>query len=338
MIAAYIEEPGKIVLKEEPVPEITQPTDVILRVKYTGICGSDVHMYLGENAFIVYPRVFGHEFVGEVVAVGSNVTSVQIGDHAVGEPIQYCGSCYPCKIGHPNVCENLQVYGVHLNGGCQSYIKMPAKCVHPVSKHVPMQYAVLAEPLTIGFRSCNRAQLLPNDIVLIQGSGTIGLCAMLAAKEKGATVIMTDLYDHKLDYARQLGADYGINTKKEDLFQAVMTITHNKGANVILDCVGNKQSLSNAIDLASAAGRIVELGMAPIESGISHLKICRRDLTIMGTRLQAHEFPEAIRFLESNWEKLQDFITAVYPVSEVFTAFKRAIQEPGEIRKILIEL
>lgn len=338
MIAAYIDEPGKLVLRDEPVPTVTLDDDVILRIKYTGICGSDVHIYQGENPFVEYPRVFGHEFVGEVTEIGSGVTNLQVGDHAVGEPISYCGTCYACRNGHPNVCEHLQVYGVHLNGGCQTYVKMPAARVHPISRQVPWEYAVLAEPLTIGFRSCNRANVLQGDYVLIQGSGTIGLCAMLAAKAKGAIVIMTDLYDEKLAYAQKLGADFVLNARHMDIREKVLKITDNLGPNVVLDCVGNQKSLELAVDLASVAGRIVELGMSAVESGISHLKICRRDLTVMGTRLQAHEFPEAIAYLESNWTNLQGFITDIYPITEVQAAFDHILQNPGAVRKILLQL
>lgn len=338
MKAAYIDEPQKITMRDEPIPVITEPDDVIIKVHYVGICGSDIHIFEGKNPFVVYPRVFGHEFVGEVYAVGENVSGLEVGNHVVGEPIDYCGSCYACRNGHPNVCEHLQVYGVHINGGCQNYIKMPAKRVHKVCGSVPMEYAVLAEPLTIGFRSCNRAQVLAGDVVLVQGSGTIGLCAMLAAKAKGATVIITDLYDEKLAFAKEMGADYTLNARNVDIKEEVLKITDGSGPNVILDAVGNAKSLEDAIDMASVAGRIVELGMSAITSPVSHLKLCKRDLALLGTRLQAYEFPEAIAYLEANWQSLTAFITDIYPIEAVDSAFSRVLTAPGEVRKILIQL
>lgn len=338
MKAVYIDAPGRITIRDEAMPAITAPDDVIIRIKYVGICGSDVHIFQGGNPFVVYPRVFGHEFTGEVYQVGEAVKDLAPGGHVVGEPIEYCGKCYACRRGHPNVCEHLRVYGVHLNGGCQEYIKMPAKRVHKVNVEVPWECAVLAEPLTIGFRSCNRAEVAEGDYVLVQGSGTIGLCAMLAAKSMGATVMMTDLFDEKLAYAKDLGADYVLNARHVDVKEEVLRITGGMGPNVVLDGVGNRRSLEDAIDMASVAGRIVELGMGDITSQVSHVKLARRDLTVMGTRLQAHEFPAAISFVEENWRRLQGFVNGKYAVEDVREAFDTCVNRPQDVRKVLIAL
>ncbi|MBQ2895475.1 MAG: zinc-binding alcohol dehydrogenase family protein [Oscillospiraceae bacterium] len=338
MKAVYIDEPGRISMREDPMPEITSPDDVIIRIRYAGICGSDVHVYEGKNAFVTYPRVFGHEFAGEVHAFGEAVTGLQAGDHVVGEPIDYCGECYPCRQGHPNVCEHLQVYGIHKNGGCQHYLKMPASRVHRIDHSVPWTMAVLTEPLTIGFRVCNRAEVGPDDLVLVQGAGVIGSCALLAAKARGARVIATDLFEEKLAFSRRLGADYTINAGEQNVEEEVLRISGGRGANVILDTVGTSKSLESAIDLASAAGRIVEIGMGAITSPVSHMKMCRRDLTLMGTRLQACEFPEAIAFVEQNWQRLGEFVTDVCSMEQVEQAFERILTNPAEVRKILVEI
>lgn len=337
MKAVYIEEPGKIVIKEKENPRITAGDHVIIKVKYAGICGSDMAIYKGSNPFVVYPRVFGHEFTGEVVEKGADVRNIAIGDHVVGEPIQYCGKCYACRNGHPNVCEELQVYGVHLDGGCQAYIRMPAANVHKISSQVPWECAVLAEPITIGFQSTWRGDVRKDDTVLVMGAGTAGLCVMMAAKHRGAKVISTDLFDEKLEYATKLGADSVINVKKSNMKKEVMRITKGKGANVVLDAVGTKESLENAIELASTAGRVVELGFgAETCSDLHHVMIFKKELSVMGTRLQAHKFPEAVEYLEKNWEKLHGFVTKIYPVEEVKDAFRYVTENGKDVRKVLV--
>jgi len=337
MKAVCIEKPEEIVIQEREIPRITAGDQVVIKVKYTGICGSDMAIYQGSNPFAVYPRVFGHEFTGEVADKGGEVRDISIGDHVVGEPISYCGKCYACRNGHPNVCEQLQVYGVHLDGGCQAYIRMPAANVYKISSQVPWECAVLAEPLTIGFQSTWRGDVRRGDTVLVMGAGTAGLCVMMAAKHRGARVVSTDLFDEKLEYALKMGADYVINVGNSDLEKEVMRITDGKGANVVLDAVGTKESLENAIDLASTAGRVVELGFgAKTCSQIHHVKIFKKELSVMGTRLQAYKFPEAVAYLEKEWKRLEGFVTKIYPAEEAEEAFRYVADNGKDVRKVLV--
>lgn len=338
MMKVVIERPGEIKLQHSEIPTDLKPEEVLIRVKYAGICGSDLHIFKGENPFATYPIVFGHEFTGEIAALGENVTNLALGDHVVGEPIEYCGECYACRNGHPNVCENLQVYGVHVDGGCQEYIKMSAKRTHVINKDVPWECAVLVEPLTIGFQAVWRGDVRPGDVVLVMGSGTIGLCALMAAKKKGATVITTDLFDEKLEYARKMGADYTINSRTMDTAAEVSRITNGMGANVVIDCVGSKSSLPEAIGIASAAGRVVELGLSNIVSEIQHVALGKREISLMGSRLQSNKFPESVAYVEENWKKLQGFANRIFPVEKVSEAFQYAFDNAKDVRKLLIEL
>lgn len=338
MKAVSIVKPGEIAVQEREIPKITAKDQVIIKVKYTGICGSDMAIYKGVNPFVTYPRVFGHEFTGEITDIGGEVHDISIGDHVVGEPISYCGTCYACRNGHPNVCEKLQIYGVHLDGGGQAYIRMPAANVHRISSQVPWECAVLAEPLTIGFQSTWRGDVRKDDMVLVMGAGTAGLCVMMVAKYRGAKVISTDLFDEKLEYAVKMGADYVINVNNSNLEEEVMRITDGKGANVVLDAVGTKESMEHAIDLASTAGRVVELGFgAETYSRIHHVKIFKKELSVMGTRLQAHKFPEAIAYLEKEWKKLEGFVTKIYPAEKGEEAFRFVAENGKDVRKVLLE-
>lgn len=338
MKAAIIEKPGAISVCQMEKPASIGPGQVLVRIKLAGICGSDVHIYQGENPFATYPRVFGHEFTGEVEAVGEAVTTLKPGDHVVGEPIMSCGTCYACRNRRPNVCAHLQVMGVHIEGGCREYVVLDEQKAHKISGEIPWSCAVLTEPMTIGLQATSRGQVQAGDIVLIMGSGTIGLCCLMAAKAKGAVCIMTDIVPEKLEYAKKLGADYVLNALGEDYDSKLNEITMGTGPNVILDCVCNKRSLEQAVGIVSVAGRVVELGFGPVRSEIPHAVLMSKEVTLSGTRLQAYKFPQAVDLVEKNWQLLKDFVTQVYPIDQVAEAFDFAIRNPGQVRKIVVEL
>lgn len=338
MKAAMISEPGEISVRQMERPSITDPKQVLVRVKLTGICGSDVHIYKGENPFATYPRVFGHEFAGEVVEVGTDVTTLTPGDHVVGEPIVSCGTCYACRNHRPNVCAKLQVMGVHIEGGCREYVVLDEEKAHKISANIPWHCAVLTEPMTIGLQATSRGQIQDGDVVLIMGSGTIGLCCLLAAKAKGATCIMTDIVPEKLEYAQKMGADHVIDVTKEDLAAQVQILTDGMGPNLILDCVCAKWSLEQAVDMVSFAGRVVELGFGPVKSEIPHAVLMKKEVTLAGTRLEAFKFPEAVALVEKNAALLEDFVTQKYNIADVPKAFAFALEHPEKVRKIVVEL
>lgn len=338
MKAASVICPGSIDLRELPVPQLQSPDQVLVKVRRVGICGSDVHIFQGENPFATYPRVFGHEFAGEIVAVGENVTELAPGDHVVGEPIESCGQCYACRNHRPNVCEKLQVMGVHIEGGCREYLTLDAAKAHKISREVPWSIAVLTEPMTIGLQATSRGRVQKGDVVLIMGSGTIGLCNLIAAKAAGATVVTTDILPEKLEYAKKLGADYVVDVTREDLSQRLREITGGSGPNVVLDCVCNRSSLEQAVELVSAAGRVVELGFGPISSQIPHVTLMKKEVDLVGTRLQANKFSRAVALVEQNQELLRDFVTQEFPLDQVAQAFDLAISHPEKVRKILISL
>ena len=331
-----IKEPGCIHVEERPRPIKAGPDEVVMRTRIVGICGSDMHIFHGTNPFATYPRVWGHEFAGEVAEVGSGVTDLKVGDHVVGEPFLSCGTCYACRHGRGNVCEKLQVYGVHLDGGCQEYLLMKRDKVHMAPKELPWSLAVLAEPLTIGFQSMARGRVEAGDLVLIMGAGTIGLTVLMAAKAAGAKAIITDLYDEKLIYAKKFGADWTVNVREQELGAYIDSLEEKP--NVIFDCVCTKESLEKSVEMVSAAGRVVELGFGEIRSEISHVTLMRKEVDVSGTRLQAGRFPEAIRYITDHAKLLQDFVTQQFPVEEIEEAFRFVGENPSLVRKAQITL
>jgi L-gulonate 5-dehydrogenase len=330
--------PGVLKIADRDVPKVTKPDDVLIKVKRVGICGSDIHIFHGRNPFAVYPRVWGHEFVGEVAETGSAVTAVKKGAHVVVEPIIYCGKCYACRQGRGNVCETLKVMGVHIDGGCQEYIVVPAANVHTLPDSLSWDEAVLIEPFTIGAQACYRGNVQKGDFVLVMGAGTIGLTVLQMAKIAGATVIISDLVPEKLAYAKSRGADYTVNAKEENVIEKVREITGGMGANVTVDAVCIKKSFEEAVEVTSAAGRVVELSFNEIPSEIAPVNIVKKELTICGSRLQTKRFPVVIDHIKQGKLPLAGFISKIYPIAEMVEAFDYVDKNNASVRKVLISM
>jgi L-gulonate 5-dehydrogenase len=338
MKIGIVEHPGVLKIAERDMPVVKNSNDVLIKIKRVGICGSDIHIFHGKNPFAVYPRVWGHEFTGEVIETGTDVKAVKRGDHVVGEPIISCGSCYACRQGRGNVCAQLKVMGVHIDGGCQEYLIIPEANAHKVPESVSWDEAVLTEPFTIGAQACYRGNVQSGDFVLVMGAGTIGLTAAVMAKLAGARVIISDLVPEKLRYAESLGIDFTINAKEENLFDRVLVITGGMGANVTVDAVCNKKSFEDAVEITSPAGRVVELSLNETASEIAPVGIMKKELTICGSRLQTKRFPVVIDYLKQGKLPLKGFVTGTYPLAEMIQAFDYVDKNNASVRKVLITL
>lgn len=337
MKAVQVKKPMKLDIVEKEIPRLKNTDDVLVKVKRVGICGSDMHIFHGTNPFATYPRVVGHEVAGEVVEVGDNVQKLKKGDHVVIEPINYCGECYACRKGRPNVCESLSVFGVHEDGGLREFLVLPEKQLHAVDSSIDWDDAVLAEPYTIGAQAVWRGQVEEGYTVLIQGSGPIGICVLRIAKIKGAKVIMTDLKKERLLFAQQNGADEIINANEESVADKVMELTDGKGPNVVIDAVCLPSTFELGIDLVSPAGTVVVLGFDETPSSIPQLPITKKEITVVGSRLQSNQFPSVIELLNKKELKNNDLITHRFRLEEVKEAFAFVEKNPDQVRKAIIE-
>ncbi|MDR2708492.1 MAG: zinc-binding alcohol dehydrogenase family protein [Elusimicrobiota bacterium] len=326
-------------IEEVPMPKIQRPDDVLVKTKLAGICGSDVHIYHGQNPFAVLPRVIGHEVVGTVEAVGPEVKSVAVGDHVVIEPIRYCGKCYACRKDMPNVCQQLVVFGVHEDGGMREYFTVPEKQALKIKKTLPWEEAILIEPFTIGANATLRADIGIGDNVVIIGAGPIGISVGKLAKIKGAAVMMTDIIDEKLAFAKDQGAaDIVVNTSKVDLEKAVQDWTEGEGANKVIDaaCVSPK-IMEQAIKIASVAGTIANLSFSDKPFACPSLDITKKQLTIVGSRLQSHQFANVIRLMENGVLKGGDLITNRFKFTDLQKAFDFIETNGAQVRKAILE-
>ncbi|MMZ59422.1 putative zinc-type alcohol dehydrogenase-like protein YjmD [compost metagenome] len=278
----------------------------------------------------------GHEVAGEVVEVGDDVKTIQVGDHVVVEPIRYCGTCYACRKGRPNVCASLSVFGVHEDGGMREWFVLPEKQIHVVDSSLPWDEIVLAEPYTIGAQAVWRGQVEKGDTVLIQGAGPIGICILKMAKLQGATVMITDLNDERLFFAKENGADIVINASRENIRETVTQWTKGEGVNVVIDAVCLPMTFELSVDVVSPAGTVVVLGFDERPAPISQLPITKKEVTIVGSRLQTNQFPKVVSLLNGRKLTHNGLVTHTFPLEKVQDAFDFVEKYPDKVRKALI--
>ncbi|SNS73846.1 L-gulonate 5-dehydrogenase [Anaerovirgula multivorans] len=337
MKAAKIISPGNLEICEVPMPKIKSDDEVLIKVKAAGICGSDIHIYHGTSPVATYPRVIGHEVVGEVVEVGTKATKLVVGDHVIMDPVIGCGECYPCSIGRPNVCSYLKVRGVHEDGGYQEYIVLPENGVHKISKDLSWEEAIMIEPFTIAAQIASRGEITERDTVFIMGAGPAGLCAAQVVKRIGAKCIISDLVDSRLELAQKIGVDMVINPSKEDVDKIIMDETNGLGVPVIIDAVCIPQTFEQAVKLAASAGRVILLGFTDTPSKIAQLEITKKELDVKGSRLHSNKFPEVIEWFNNREIDPKMLISNVYNFSDIMKAIEQVENNPIETYKVILK-
>jgi len=328
MKALCVQSPNNIVIEERPMPAIISSTEVLIKVKAGGICGSDVHIYHGSSPVASYPRVIGHEIVGEIVQTGNEVKGFAAGDRVIMDPVISCGHCYQCRIGRRNVCGKLRVRSVHVDGGYQEYMVMPQENIYQLPENLSWEEAVMIEPFTIAEQVCSRAAITKDDIVFIMGAGPVGLSILKMVKLYGATCFISDVMDYKLDTAKQYGADVVINAKTHDTKEEILKLTDGNGATVVIDAACTTKSFEQALGYVCAAGRVITLGFGAAASAISQLSITAREIDVRGSRLHNNKFPTVIEYFRSGKLSVKDMITHRFHFTDIHDALG-VIEDPA---------
>lgn len=338
MKALQAVQPDRLMLVSLPVPQMQTPTSVLVKVKAAGICGSDLHIAHGTNPYATYPRVLGHEVAGIVEKVGPEVSTLKPGDAVVLEPIMYCGDCYACNHGRPNVCEHLQVRGVHQDGGFAEYLVSEEKYLHKVPSDLDLTVAALVEPFSIGMQANARGNTMPGDTVLVHGAGPIGLIAMLIAKSLGAYCIVSEINPTRRQKALELNADAVIDPSTEDITERVMRLTDGKGVNVIHEATGVPSVLAQSPALASTAGRIIAYSFGAQPVPIDFMQVNKKELSILGTRHQTFQFQKTIDYVSSHVEVVRQIISHVLPLEEYQKGFDLFAAKDGNACKVVLRV
>src|SRR5437764_626836 len=285
MKAIQLEKPRHFRQIEVPLPADPGPGEAVVRVHRVGICGTDYSGYLGKMPFFSYPRIPGHELGVEVAAVGPGVTNVKVGDRAAVEPYINCQACYSCTRGHTNCCEHHQTLGVHCDGGLRPLFTVPARKLH-VSTKLTFEQLALVETLGIGLHAVNRANPRPDETVLVIGAGPIGLSVIEFAKLAGSRVVVTDLNEQRLRFARErMGVAETITAKGlEDDVKAFADLTGGRLGNVVVDATGSAKSMAAAYNFVGFAGRLVWVGITQDPITLTQPLMHRREMTFLASR------------------------------------------------------
>lgn len=325
---------GKLSYEDRPIPQITSLDDVLLRIEASGICGTDL------NILAVPPAhkarlgiVIGHEGVGEVVQVGTSVTSVKSGDRVVIAPRLTCGKCDYCRRGLDNQCTNYQTIGTTLDGTFAPYAVVPGRALYKISDKVAMEDAALFEPLSCVVGALARAPIRPGDDVCIIGAGPMGALFAMVAKAHGAgRVIMSDVVPYRLEFAKEVLGAQPVNSKETDLKRAVMDTTR-IGCDLVIDAVGNQ--MGSAITLARRTGNVILFGLRPHDNPpVNQYTITRYDLNVFGAFVGLNPFVQTINLLESGIIKPRELITHRLLLGELMKGVE--LMRSGQAMKVLV--
>lgn len=335
----YINSPGVVEFREADMPKRNE-NEAVLKLLYGGICGSDLGSYRGTFAYFSYPRIPGHEFSAEIVDIDENNSyGLKKGMVVTCNPYFNCGKCSPCRKGLVNVCEHNETMGSQRNGAFRDYIVMPLERIYD-GRGLDARTLAVVEPFCIGLHGINHVQIKKGDRVLVIGSGTIGIFAATAAKMKGATVIMADISENKLQMAKQqFGIDDTIlNDSHENFLSRVMEKTDGCGFDVCVEAVGLPSTFQDCIDAACFGGSVILIGIGKKNLDFNFTTIQKKELHIYGSRnALKQDFIETIDALLTGKLDLGKAITDVYAFSEAPKAFAEFSANQGDKLKVLLD-
>ena len=339
MRQAIMTQPGKIILREVPLPEI-QPDEVLIQVKRIGVCGSDIHVFHGRHPYTSYPVVQGHEVSGIVAETGTQVEGFSQGDKVVFMPQVTCGTCYPCRHGMYHICDNLKVMGFQTSGAAQEYFPVKAEMVLKLPETVSLDHAALVEPIAVAVHALARFGNVAGLNVLVLGAGTIGnLVAQVAVASGAKRVMITDVSPYKLEKARQCGLEYVVNAAQEDLGQAILSTFGPDKADLILECVGVQDTITQAVTNARKGSPIVVVGVFGEKPVVDLGLLQDRELSLIGTLMyQKKDYERAIELVTNGKLHLDQMVTHRFPFEDYLHAYQAIESSDGKYMKVMIDL
>lgn len=336
MKAVQIVSPRDLRIIETEKPSTTSLNNVLVRMTAAGICGSDGTIYHGTNAIVTYPRIIGHEMVGVVEKTEKDVKGLKPGDRVIINQVVSCGHCYPCRMERGNVCDHLQVRGVHIDGGFREYIAVPDKDCYLLPDSLSDIDAVMIEPATIAIQACARALLSKDDMLLILGYGALGSSILRIARLLCGHIIVACRTEEKLENARQNGARHTVNVRKENLVEKVLEYTEGHGATVSIDAANTEDSLPTLLEATGNAGRVMVMGLTSNHFRISPSLITAKELDIRGSRLQNHMFGKAIDMVREGKLDLKNSVSHTFPLTKAQDAFDLIDSHDPSVRKVVL--
>ncbi|MCD8357071.1 MAG: alcohol dehydrogenase catalytic domain-containing protein [Clostridia bacterium] len=340
MKAAVIDKANSIHLQEKAIPQI-RDGEALIKVRYCGICGSDLHVLHGQHPTAEFPVVPGHEFVGELVeAKGAGAEDLKPGDMVVAQPFFSCGNCEPCAKGHDNVCRHLKFMGAHCDGGFAEYVRVATRKVYKIPEDMDLKLAALVEPIAVAVHDVRRSGLEVGQSVLIIGGGPIGMLIAMVARQSGACkVVISEINQFRCEFAQNLGFET-VNPLDADFAKKMQKLSGGKGFDVTFEVSGSKAGITSAIEYTTIGGMIMVVGMTKEPHAVDLSAMFAKELQMQGVRIHAqYNFIGAIELLKSGEmdEVFASLISKVFPFDEIEQAFD-FVQTPGDYFKVLVEM
>lgn len=334
---------NELEIQERDIPKI-KAHQVLVRVDYVGICGSDLHYFehgrIG-NFIVDYPFVLGHEVGGTVVALGEDVKDLKVDDRVALEPQITCGECEFCKSGRYNLCNEVEFFATPpIDGVFQEYVAHEANLCFKLPDNVSTLEGALIEPLSVGLHAAMQGEAKLGQTAVVTGTGCIGLTSMLALKAMGVSqVIVVDLVDERLAKAKELGADYTINGKKENTVERILEITQGKGFDLGIETAGSEITTRQLIEASKKGANIVLVGYSPTgEVTLPMGMALDKELTFKTVFRYRNSYPTAINAVASGQINVKDIVTHTYEFADVKQALDDAINKKDEVVKAAIRI
>ena len=340
MKSIVLTQPGQFILIEGEMPPHPKQGEVQVRVCSVGICGTDIHAFGGTQPFFSYPRILGHELAVEILEIGplDYELDLKVGDTCCVRPYMNCGLCGACRRGYENCCINMQVLGVHRDGGMQEIINVPADVLHK-SSVLGIDELAIVEMLSIGCHAVQRAQVIPGEVALVVGAGPIGLGTAHFAHLAGAQVIAMDVSERRLAFAQeQSGIEHCIDANQDVLAQ-IKAIIPDDLPTVVFDATGNAQAMMKSFDFVAHGGRLVFVGLFQGNITFNDPEFHKREISLLASRnATAGDFDRVISALENRKFSVQSWITHHFSSDELVDDFGALLDPTDGAIKAILEL
>jgi L-iditol 2-dehydrogenase len=339
MLQAVMTSPGKIEFADVERPH-PAADEVILQVKRIGVCGSDIHVFHGLHPYTSYPVVQGHEIGAVIAETGARVSGFAPGDKVVFMPQVTCGVCYPCRHGMYHICDTLKVMGFQTDGAGQEYFAIKADMVLKLPENMSLDEAALIEPVSVVVHALSRAGSVEGLKVLVLGAGTIGNLVAQVARASGAKdVIITDVNEYKLEKARACDFKHVVNPQKEDLGQAILTAFGVDKADLILECVGVQDTITQAVTHARKGSTIIVVGVFGKKPLVDLGLVQDREISLIGTLMyQKKDYLRAIELVAAGKLCLDPMVTHRFAFKDYLKAYETIEASGGNYLKVMIDL
>ena len=338
MTAAFFMGKEQLEIRKVDIPQIG-PEKALLKVKFAGICGTDLHIFAGKHPRAKAPLIMGHEFSGEITEINSLLRKdLKPGDRVVAEPLITCGECFACKSGLGHVCVKLGFYGIDVDGAFAQYIKVAVDRLFKIPDYMDYDIAALIEPVAVAVHAVRLSSLKVADVVCVQGAGPIGLLTALVAKLSGAAqVFICEKQPFRLKLAEEFGLQT-IDVNDQDPVEQISKLTNGRRADIVFEAAGFPATVLSATKLCRVRGEVIIVALSKEPLPVDILSVAFNELTLKGVRAYAvYDFEKAIRIIADSGLDFSKFISEPFALTDTLAAIKAA-REAKDVMRVLLDI